>query len=307
MNQKKSYLTSVAILCFTSFSCSIYAPLALGNVNPLDTAFYYNEHGKLLYRDGSVTRTINYVIKTKKQPGEIFQEIPAGDSTVKVSDSYAPAAVQNISRRTARRVERLIRKGCVNDTLVINNVIPVLDQKTLRRMYDNIQSLCKNNATSGFTERGGVLLPDGTLTCITGDISDPRNLTGAALLLKQKGLVYYHSHPDGSVEKSNSASFVSLHASTDKVYFDNTQQTEWVSYIQGPSKQDQDAVGNSVGYVFGMSAGSATIYIYDCEGVKATLPMWFVKKLKTPAAHETHKVDTYLAGIIPARHMSHSF
>src|SRR5581483_9339709 len=98
MNQKKSYLTSVAILCLTSFS-SIYAPLALGNVNPLDTAFYYNEQGKLLYRDGNVVKTINYVIKTKKQPGEIFQEIPAGDSTVKVSDSYAPAAVQAISRR----------------------------------------------------------------------------------------------------------------------------------------------------------------------------------------------------------------
>jgi hypothetical protein len=308
MKKEISFLTHVAALCFLLLIATLSPVMAFHHDDPADTAYYYNEHGRLLWRDGQAGSTINYIIKTKKQTSDLFQELASGDSTVAVSPYYAPATVLSISRRTARKVQRLIRKGHVDDPLVTSNIIPLLDKQILRRMYDNIQSLCKTTNDDGFREKGGVLLPDGTLTCIIGDISDPRTLAGAALFLKQQGLVYYHSHPDGSIEKRSTASYASMEQPNfNRVYFSGTQQTSWISYIQGPSKQDQEAVGQGTGYVFGMSAGSAMIYIYDREGVKATLPMWFVKKVKKPAGRQLKKVETYTAGLLPAAPLSRSF
>ena len=309
MHNNKPILIRVATLCLVSFSSTFSPVIAFDNVDPADTAYYYNERGKLLWRDAKAGKTINYLIKTKKQSSEIFQELQATtDNVVEVSREYAPAQVKNIPKRTVRRVERLIRKGHINDPLVLEHIIPILDRMMLRRMYDNIQSYCKNNREDGFREMGGVLLPDGTLTCITGDITDPRTFAGASLYVKQKGLVYYHSHPYGSIEKKNDASFASLSVSgTSKVYFSQTIQTESVSYIQGPSRQDQDVVDLATGYVFGMSDGAAMIYIYDKDGVKATLPLSFVKKYKKPTEREVGKVETYTASLSRTIQLSRFF
>jgi hypothetical protein len=298
MQHNKPFLTRIATLCLVSFSSTFSPAIAFDNVDPADTAYYYNEHGTLLWRDGTSTKTINYVIRTKKQPNEVFQELaPTGDS-VKVSSDYAPAQVLNISRRTARRVERLIRKGQINDPLVIANVVSFHERSMLRRMYDNILIYCKDYSQSGFREMGGVLLPDGTLTCVTGDITDPRTFVGASLYVKQKGLVYYHSHPYGKIENTSHASYASTsRMNGNKVNFSEPVQTQTLSYIQGPSKQDQDVIGMGTGYVFGMSEDVAMIYIYDKDGVKATLPMSFVKKFKKPAMREARKVETYTASL----------
>lgn len=302
MQHNTPFLTRIAALCLVSFSSTFSPVIAFDNVDPADTAYYYNEHGKLLWRDGYSPKTINYVIKTKKRTNEIFQELSAvAADSIQVSKEYAPATVVNISPRTARRVARLIRKGQVNDPLVVANVVSFHERSMLRRMYDNIQIYCKDYRQSGFREMGGVLLPDGTLTCVTGDITDPRTFVGASLSVKQKGLVYYHSHPYGSIEKSSDASYASMgRPDGNKVVFSRTVQTQTVSYIQGPSKQDQDVIGMGTGYVFGMSEEVAMIYIYDKEGVKATLPMSFVKKFKKPATREARKVETYTASLYSA-------
>jgi hypothetical protein len=271
-----------------------------------DTAYYLNENGKLLYRDVHAAAPGNYVVRTKKSANEIFHDIPVNDSTVQLSDAYNAATVQAISRRTARKVQRLLRHGAISDPLVVENIVPVLDNRIMRRMYDNIVSRCTSNDAHKYKEHGGVVFPDGTVTCISGELSDPRWLQGAALMIKEKALVYYHSHPDGDVVQQQRGD--RLHApNPNRVEFSQTTQVQLISYVQGPSRQDQEAVGEGIGYVFGMKAGGGLIYVYDKDGVKATLPISFVKKMRRSSDKKAQQIDTYFAGIVPPLPVSYSF
>lgn len=297
MQKTYSILTTLAELFFVYFISSFFNLVKAVEFRS-DTAFYYSEHGKLLGQNTHAAKPENYVVKTRKSFHKIFPEISAGDATVFTSPSYDPAAVVSISRRTAKRVERLIRHGAFDDTLVTENILPVADRTILQRMYANIQVRCSNDDSRNFKEHGGALLPDGTITCISGDISDPRTWTGAAVYIKEKALVYYHSHPCGCVERNSNSFYASAEEqNTNKVFFTGNEQTQWICYIQGPSKQDQYAVGKKgVGYVFGMSGKSGLIYIYDHDGVKATLPMSFVRTVRKSVSRRVRKIDTYTTG-----------
>jgi hypothetical protein len=267
-------------------------------INQYDTVYYYNERGKLLYRDVHAANKGSYVIRTKQSFNQIFNDVPFDDSTAQVSADYNPAAVKGITPATARQVARRLRHGRIDDQLVVENIIPVLDKRIIRRMYDKIRLKCTTTDAHRYKEHGGVVFPDGTVTCTTGDLSDPRWFAGAALLIKEKALVYYHSHPDGELEQYQNRDAMHVH-NPNRLSFSQTSYTQLISYVQGPSRQDQDAVGDGVGYVFGMKAGGL-IYIYDKEGVKATLPMAFVKKMRKSPGHRIKKVDTYFAGMLSA-------
>lgn len=307
MHINLSLKAALRIALFAVLTHSFFSTAnACTNSNASDTAFYFNERGKLLYVHANSGKRISYVIKTRKEYNQVFHDIPGHDTTVAASELYSTATVISISRPVARKVQKLVKKGMVNDPLVTGNVIEVLDKSILRRMYDNIQAKCNSSESKKFKEHGGVLLPDGTITCITGDISDPRWFAGASLYIKQQrpALVYYHSHPIGCVQKNSDGSVEPAEpVNPNHISFSSNKQTEWICYIQGPSKQDQDAVGNGVGYVFGMSGGSALIYIYDREGVKATLPVAFLKKVRKPV----NRIETYTAGMFPALQLPYLF
>jgi hypothetical protein len=304
MKKYLSFVVAAASFFFTSTAqCTINPVTAIS----ADTMYFYNERGELLFRYDDALKTASYVIKTRKQFHEIFHEIPFDDTTT-TSTSYNPATVLSISRRISRKVEKLIRRGDIHNPLVTENIVEVLDKSVLRRMYDNIQSRCNNNDAKNFREHGGVLLPDGTITCITGDLSDPRLFAGATLYVEQEALVYYHSHPSGCVEQNGNASYAAVEdRNPNKVLFSGSNVTRLICYIQGPSKQDQDAVGNKTGYVFGMDATSGLIYIYDREGVKATLPVSFVKKVRKSESQKPGKIETDIAGAIPAIRLPYFF
>jgi hypothetical protein len=312
MQKTHSFLTTLTELFFVYF-ISAFFNIAKAIEFPSDTAFYFSERGKPLGQNTHAAKRGNYVIKTRKSFHKIFPEIFSNDGTVYTGPSYDPATVVPISRRTAKKVERLIHRGAFDDTLVTKNIVPVLDRTILQRMYGNIQVHCSNDDSRNFKEHGGALLPDGTITCISGDISDPRTWTGAALYIKEKALVYYHSHPCGCVERNSNSSYASVEEpNPNKVFFSKNEQTEWICYIQGPSRQDQYAVGKKgVGYVFGMSGKSGLIYIYDHEGVKATLPMSFAKKFRKTVPVNTgrrvRKIDTYTAGLFKNMRLPYLF
>lgn len=264
--------------------------------NPTDTTCYYNERGRLLWRDLHSQKPGSFIIRTKKTYDEIFCDVTNDYSTIQLSAGYNTASVSNISKPVARKVARLLKDGKLNDPLVLQNIVPVLDKRTIRRMYDNILSRCAGGNAQ--KEHGGVVLPDGTVTCITGELSDPRWLQGATLTIKQKALVYYHSHPDGYVEEEMSGSRDKTHQDN-RVQFLQISETRYINYVQGPSRQDQEAIGEGTGYVFGIKTGGF-IYIYDKQGVLATLPIRFVKKMRSAPAVKVKKMETYYAGMFPA-------
>jgi hypothetical protein len=308
MNINLSYKAALRIALFAVLTHFFFnKAIAYSNTTASDTAYYFNERGKLLYVNPYAGKRASYVIKTRKEYHQVFHDIPAHDTTVAVSELYSTATVISIQRHVARKVEKLIRKGMIDDPLVTENIIPLLDKSILRRMYDNIQARCNSSESKKFKEHGGVLLPDGTITCITGEISDPRWFAGASLYIKQQeqALVYYHNHPCGCVQKNSDGSEEAVEpVNPNRVSFSSNKQTEWICYIQGPSKQDQEAVGKGIGYVFGMSGNSALIYIYDREGVKATLPVSFLKKVRI---EEVRKIETYTAGNFSAIGMPYLF
>jgi hypothetical protein len=165
----------------------------------------------------------------------------------------------------------------------------------MRRMYDNIISRCASGNTH--QEHGGVVFPDGTVTCITGDLSNAQWLQGATLYIKEKALIYYHSHPDAYIEQRSVNNLADAH-NPNQVRFSQTSEVRTISYVQGPSRQDQESVGEGTGYVFGIKA-NGLIYIYDKAGVKATLPVAFVKNRYKASGKKIKKktMETYFAGI----------
>lgn len=293
-----SFIPVKSLFCILLSFLILHPHIVFATINLDDTTYYLSERGKLLWCDVHTTKTSTYVVKTKKTHDEIFNDIPQDDSSVQLSADYSTAAVKTIPRRTARKVERLLRHGAVDNPLVIDNIVQIVDKRIIRCMYDNILFRCTAEDAHN-KEHGGVVFPDGTVTCITGDLSDPRWLAGAALLIKEKAMVYYHSHPDGTVERTLTNVWANAH-NPNSVLFTQTSQMQSISYVQGPSWQDQQAVGEGTGYVFGMKGGSGTIYIYDKEGVKATLPIAFVKKMKRTSIQRVKKLDTYFAGLLPA-------
>ncbi|HEY8897274.1 MAG TPA: hypothetical protein VIM79_20765, partial [Niastella sp.] len=111
----KKYLFScipVNPIFFILFAVSIlYSDMLFAAIAFDDTAYYYNERGKLLWRNVNAIKRVSYVIKTKKTYNQVFNDIPAGDSTVQLSEAYNTAEVQSISRTTARKVQRLLKRG----------------------------------------------------------------------------------------------------------------------------------------------------------------------------------------------------
>lgn len=297
----KKYLfsfISVPPIFFIFLSISIlYSDVTHAVIRWGDTACYYNERGKLLWLNVHADEPGSYVIRTKRTYHEIFQDIPAGDTTMQLSVAYNTAEVNNISRATARKVQWLIKHGQTDHPLVIANIVPVLDKRIIYRMYDNIVSRCISGDAKN-KEHGGVVFPDGTVTCISGDLSDPRWLKGATLMLKEKAMVYYHSHPETVLEQHLHRDRSGLFNSN-RIEFIQTSQVQQTGYVQGPSRQDQESVGAGTGYVFGMGANSGLIYIYDKNGVKATLPVSFVKKMRKSSNQKVKQIDSYFAAARP--------
>jgi hypothetical protein len=254
----KKYLFSfipVHPIFFIFLSLSIlYSDFTYAVIRFGDTAYYYNERGKLLWRNVNAVKPASYVIKTKRTYHQIFEDIPVGDSTVQLSIAYNTAEVKNISRATARKVQWLIKHGHIDHPLVVENIVPVLDKRIIYTMYDNIVSRCISDDAKN-KEHGGVVFPDGTVTCISGDLSDPRWLKGATLMLKEKAMVYYHSHPETVLEQ-HLHSDRSVVLNSNRIEFIQASQVQQTTYVQGPSLQDQESVGEGTGYVFGMGANT---------------------------------------------------
>jgi hypothetical protein len=306
----KKYLFScipVNPIFFILLAISIlYSDMLFAAITFDDTAYYYNERGKLLWRNVNAKKRVSYVIKTKKTYHQVFNDIPAEDSAAQLSDEYNTAEVQSISHATARKVQRLLKHGKTDHPLVVENVIAVQDKSIMLQMYNNIVTRCAVSDAHKSKEHGGAVFPDGTVTCISGELSDPRWLKGATLLLKEKAMVYYHSHPDAVVEQQLQSDRPEMY-NPNRLQFIQTKQVQQISYVQGPSRQDQEAVGEGTGYVFGMRADGGLIYIYDKKGVKATLPISFVKKMRRLSNQKVKQVDSWYAAIVPALHLPYLF
>lgn len=226
--------------------------------HPNDTLFFYSERGKLLLCITEVNSSATYVIKTRRTSADIYWDwIHRNERS---SSSYFDTAnVRSISRPLARRVKRRIKKGII-DSLVEANIIPVLDKKWVKKMYDTIPDSGKGHRRkTDYREYGGIMKTDSSFTFQVGDSTNPCSKSDPAINIKDTGairaLVFYHSHPSGMEDG-----------------FNDLRQPIDCSFVQGPSLKDQQAVGAKKGYLFSMRQGYHCIFIYDSTGIIATLP-----------------------------------
>ena len=114
-------------------------------------------------------------------------------------------------------------------------------------------------------EHGGGIMPDGQVVAGSpGDKSNPHY--GAKSGTYPKGAkTTFHSHPSGTVTTGGSDPDP---FSTGATIGGATSTT---GYRQAPSPQDILNAGSGVRYVFGRASGG-TVYIYNNQGVRATIP-----------------------------------
>ena len=116
-----------------------------------------------------------------------------------------------------------------------------------------------NREYGGFIENGKIIVVN------PGIITNPKSDIFPSILLP-KGVPTFHSHPSGTLVESNSADVL---GSTQTTY----------SYVQTPSQIDINTAETYTHYVFGR--GSGEVYIYNSEGLQATIPM---NRFVTPKA-----------------------
>jgi hypothetical protein len=274
-----SLVVPTGVLLLTLFPSFTNPVTATETVRSTDTAYFFNERGKLIWQQPHASQPGCFVIKTRKKFQELYSDFLRSDSSSNHgTKDYRPAEVQSISRKLSKTVEKLIRSGKIYDRLVQENIFQILDKECLQVMRSNIKGNCgDHDDNDNHREFGGLVKSDGTITFFAGSTSDPRRFEGSTLEIKGSGDVEYHSHPAGYIETEETAasetvaSLVTITGSKTR-----TSEKKYVAYIQAPSGVDQQAVGHRTGYVFGMS--SRLIYVYDNEGVKATLPIDFAER-----------------------------
>lgn len=233
-----------------------------------DTAYYFNEQGQQLFCDLKAPKRGNYVIRTCKTQQELYPDW-FGRDTSKGSEDYRPAAVKNITQGESEEVEKLIRNGQVNDSLVTKNIVPILDKMLLKKILFRIIDSTERD-TSGefkayggdgqFREYGGMIEEDSTFTFTPGLVTDPRQPHNKGVNVGVGPLGNFHSHPGGEIREL-------IGYNKYRAY----------SFVQAPSYQDQQSIGNKTGYVFAMGKGVQTLYIYDKSGIKACLPIDYLR------------------------------
>jgi len=219
-----------------------------------EIGYYYNENGQLIYCDTMATKAGTYVIKTCQTKDALFYDYYRRNNNRRDGDAIL-AEVKDITVEEADTVARLIKRGHVLDKRVRDNIIAIVDRGVLVKIWKRIPDSGEStDPVTDFREYGGYIKEDKTFTFDPGDSMDVcKGYADVIIDTYGNGLGFYHSHPSGE------------------------SQNKKCGFTQAPSRIDQDSTDKGVGYVFGMNKSSHLLYVYNKDGILATLPFcWFL-------------------------------
>ena len=205
---------------------------------------FINENGKKIGNDGLADGKV-YIIKTSQTEFD-------GDGNS-----------AGISTETAQRTEDFIANNSGNTEAFESNNIAYensieIEGNALTRMA-MVFTVGTDNGEGGTapgnnTEVGATIDFIGNVgETVSGDVADPTN-GGASVDFVLDGKNYksrFHLHPSGTKKNAQG-------------------KTRW--FNQAPSAADINNAGHRTNYVFG-KRGSGKVYVYDGDGIKATIPM----------------------------------
>jgi hypothetical protein len=241
-------------------------------VSMRDTAYYFNELGQQIYCDTKAAKRGSYVIRTCKTYQVLYADW-IERNTKQSSGVYRTAKVNNITPKKAAEVGALIRKGKIKDSTVINNIVAILDKMTLKKIlfkiidstvYDTGGEFIEYGGDGMFREFGGEIWTNLTFAFISGRPTDPRKSYNKGVNVGVGPLGHFHSHPGGEILKP-------IGNGKDSVF----------KFVQAPSYQDTRSIGKKTGYVFALHKDILKLFVYDRFGVKACLPLDYLK-ITTP-------------------------
>jgi hypothetical protein len=178
-----------------------------------------------------------------------------------------------------KSTENFIKNNSGNSTAfdakpeIYNNVQEVEGSaETRQQMVDVVNQDNGNGGTDPGNNReyGGTVSNDGAVKeAQKGDVTTPESDNPATINITaiHDTKSEFHSHPSGTTS-SNDQDRLST-GSTSRAF----GSTENHSYHQAPSDVDVKSVGNRTGYTFGMGGTTQTVYIYNKNGVTATIPL----------------------------------
>jgi RHS repeat-associated protein len=213
---------------------------------------FLDENGNYLGDDGIKNDGKVYVVKT----------------TEKNFDSGAPSA--GISKDQQKETISFIRNNSgnaeafKNNSIAYDNSVEIEGNATTRQSMVDVANNDKGNEPSNLHEYGAAISKNGTVgPTEIGPTIDPVNQKYAEVSITTDGDTksIMHTHPSYSKEEGRAP------AGTIKMSGSITT----TQYAQAPSDRDIANAGSRTNYVFGMR--TKTVYIYNTNGVQATIPL----------------------------------
>jgi hypothetical protein len=143
-------------------------------------------------------------------------------------------------------------------------------ESTRQGMVDAVGGDNGQGGTSDANNReyGGSVMTDGSV--IPGEPGPITTPTKGATFsdYQSNDKTRFHSHPSGTITQTTTGNSDPFGGTTT---IGGTATTTTITYRQPPSAQDVSNAGSNVRYVFGK--GSGQVYIYNNQGVRATIPI----------------------------------
>ena len=204
---------------------------------------FINEQGRIIGNDGIDDGKV-YVVKTTQSSFE------SGAPSAGISKRDANATIKFIKDNSGNTV------AFQNKSIAYDNSVEIEGSTSTRQaMVDIVNQDNGRGGTKDANNReyGGSINRDGTVTQATpGDVGNPLENSRVSITLTTtfSNQSTFHSHPSGTRAEGNRTG----------------------SWVQSPSNIDGDIQNSrtAVNYVFGR--GSGNVYIYNNQGVIATMP-----------------------------------
>jgi hypothetical protein len=241
----------------SAYNYCAWNPVMLVDPDGRDPGDFIDEQGKTIGNDGRADGKLFVLNTTQGSFTENGVSVPGA----------------GLSKGDAKSAKNFVKSNSGN-TDAFNSNPSIYDSFTeiegsgqaRQAMVDIVNADNGKGGTSDANNReySGGIMPDGQVVAGSpGDVSTP--LKGAKSGSYPNGAnKTFHSHPSGTVTSAGSSSDPFSTGATIGGAISTT------GYRQSPSRVDISNSGSGIRYGFGR--GSGTVYIYNNQGVRATLP-----------------------------------